>query len=165
MDGIAFTAELIRENESRVILDLSGVDLIDSAGIGTIVLCFSRLKKAGGFIVNYRGKVNEFDQIAVVINSRSKCILIHGEANHVLRSFDRMTEAHAPEDPFPYILIHAATIDETMLNTCLAYPVALAQYIHSSAINRVVKTMAGRETPPWRKDSRFYRHIKEKAAS
>jgi anti-sigma B factor antagonist len=40
--------ELIRENESRVILDLSGVDLIDSAGIGTIVLCFSRLKKAGG---------------------------------------------------------------------------------------------------------------------
>jgi anti-sigma B factor antagonist len=40
--------ELIRDKETRVVFDLSGVDLIDSAGIGTIVLCFSRLKKAGG---------------------------------------------------------------------------------------------------------------------
>jgi anti-sigma B factor antagonist len=42
--------ELIQKNETRVIFDLAGVDLIDSAGIGTIVLCFSRLKKAGGLL-------------------------------------------------------------------------------------------------------------------
>lgn len=39
---------LVQNNEHRVILDLSRVDLIDSAGIGTVVLCFTRLKKAGG---------------------------------------------------------------------------------------------------------------------
>jgi anti-anti-sigma factor len=38
----------IANHQRRIILDLSQMNLIDSAGVGTIVLCFSRLRKSGG---------------------------------------------------------------------------------------------------------------------
>lgn len=40
--------ELLRENHTRVVLDLSRLTKLDSAGLGKIVNCFSRLKTAGG---------------------------------------------------------------------------------------------------------------------
>ena len=40
--------ELLRENRTRVVLDLSGVSRMDSGGLGKIVNCLSRLKVAGG---------------------------------------------------------------------------------------------------------------------
>jgi anti-sigma B factor antagonist len=40
--------ELLRENHTRVILDFSHLTKLDSAGLGKIVNCFSRLKTAGG---------------------------------------------------------------------------------------------------------------------
>jgi len=40
--------EILRENRTRVILDLSGLTKLDSGGLGKIVNCFSRLKTAGG---------------------------------------------------------------------------------------------------------------------
>jgi len=40
--------QLLRQNETRVIFDLSGISTIDSSGVGKIVSCFSRLKKSGG---------------------------------------------------------------------------------------------------------------------
>ena len=40
--------EILRENRRSVILDLSGLSKLDSAGLGKIVNCFSRLKAAGG---------------------------------------------------------------------------------------------------------------------
>ncbi len=40
--------QLIRQNETRVIFDLSDVNYLDSSGIGSIVKCLSRLKKSGG---------------------------------------------------------------------------------------------------------------------
>lgn len=39
---------LIRQNQTRVILDISGVHFIDSAAIGTIVKNFTLLKDSGG---------------------------------------------------------------------------------------------------------------------
>ncbi len=42
--------ELLRENRTRVVLDLSGVTKLDSSGFGRIVNCFSRVSKAGGSI-------------------------------------------------------------------------------------------------------------------
>jgi anti-sigma B factor antagonist len=40
--------ELLRENCTRVVLDLSHLTKLDSAGLGKIVNCFSRVKTAGG---------------------------------------------------------------------------------------------------------------------
>jgi len=39
---------LIESGEKRVVLDVTSITFLDSAGIGTLVACFSKLKKAGG---------------------------------------------------------------------------------------------------------------------
>lgn len=39
---------LISEHQVRVIFDFSGVDYLDSSGVGALVKCFSKLKKSGG---------------------------------------------------------------------------------------------------------------------
>jgi anti-anti-sigma factor len=44
------TETLISANETFVIFDLSDVSHIDSAAIGSIVRCFSRLKSSGGYL-------------------------------------------------------------------------------------------------------------------
>jgi anti-sigma B factor antagonist len=40
--------QVLAGSGKRVILDLSGVYQIDSAGVGKVVMCFSRMKKSGG---------------------------------------------------------------------------------------------------------------------
>ena len=40
--------DILRANQTRVILDLSGLTRLDSRGLGKIVNCFSRLKTTGG---------------------------------------------------------------------------------------------------------------------
>ena len=40
--------ELLKENRKRVILDLSRVTILDSTGVGIVVMCFAKVKKAGG---------------------------------------------------------------------------------------------------------------------
>jgi len=40
--------ELIQKNERRAVLDLTGVDYIDSAGIGMLALASGKWRKAGG---------------------------------------------------------------------------------------------------------------------
>src|SRR6202050_5471650 len=40
--------KIIAGHETRVIFDMAGVKHIDSAAIGTIVRCLTKLKKAGG---------------------------------------------------------------------------------------------------------------------
>ena len=40
--------ELIRDNTRKLVLDLSGVDRVDSTGIGIIVTASAKMKKAGG---------------------------------------------------------------------------------------------------------------------
>jgi anti-sigma B factor antagonist len=41
---------LIRGKQTRVVFDLAGVTHIDSAAIGSVVRCFSRLKDSGGHL-------------------------------------------------------------------------------------------------------------------
>jgi anti-sigma B factor antagonist len=42
--------DLVRGNQTRAILDLTGITHIDSAAIGTVVRCYSKLKNAGGML-------------------------------------------------------------------------------------------------------------------
>jgi anti-sigma B factor antagonist len=41
-------ADLLKENHKKVIFDLTGVTFLDSSGIGILMMCHAKLKKAGG---------------------------------------------------------------------------------------------------------------------
>jgi len=53
--------DLLKENRKKVVLDLSKVSLVDSTGVGIVVMCLARLKRAGGElrIAGATGKVEE----------------------------------------------------------------------------------------------------------
>jgi anti-anti-sigma factor len=40
--------KLINQNEKHIILDLTGISMVDSTGIGQIVKCLCKLKNSGG---------------------------------------------------------------------------------------------------------------------
>jgi anti-sigma B factor antagonist len=40
--------DLLREKETKVVLDVAGLNQIDSTGVGIVVMCSGKLKKAGG---------------------------------------------------------------------------------------------------------------------
>jgi anti-sigma B factor antagonist len=46
-----FLRELVAANRLNVVLDLAGVNYIDSTGLGAMVVCFTTLRKAGGKLV------------------------------------------------------------------------------------------------------------------
>ncbi|MGB8493599.1 MAG: STAS domain-containing protein [Candidatus Acidiferrum sp.] len=48
--------EWINAEVKSVILDLSGLDMIDSTGVGIIVMCHAKLEKAGGSLRIAGGK-------------------------------------------------------------------------------------------------------------
>jgi anti-anti-sigma factor len=62
---------LIAAHETRVIFDLAGVTHADSAAIGALVRCLSKLKRAGGALriaaaqtmINYSLKLTKVDQL------------------------------------------------------------------------------------------------------
>ena len=53
--------ELLKENRKKVIFDLGHVTLLDSTGIGIVVMCYARLKKSGGalHIAGAKGMVEQ----------------------------------------------------------------------------------------------------------
>jgi anti-sigma B factor antagonist len=62
---------LITAHETRVIFDMAGVTHADSAAIGSLVRCLSKLKRAGGALriaaaqpmINYSLKLTKVDQL------------------------------------------------------------------------------------------------------
>jgi len=40
--------ELLKENCKKVVFDLSRITVLDSTGVGIVVMCHARIKKAGG---------------------------------------------------------------------------------------------------------------------
>jgi anti-sigma B factor antagonist len=53
--------DLLKKEETKVIFDMSQVQLVDSTGIGILVTCYGRLRKAGGELrlAGVQGKVRE----------------------------------------------------------------------------------------------------------
>ena len=41
-------AELLRENARKIIFDLKGITVVDSTGIGILVVCHGKINKEGG---------------------------------------------------------------------------------------------------------------------
>jgi len=45
---VAAVQNLLGQQQKKIVFDISGLDYLDSAGIGTLVSCVSQIKKAGG---------------------------------------------------------------------------------------------------------------------
>jgi anti-sigma B factor antagonist len=54
-------AELLKQNQKKIVFDLSGVTVLDSTGVGIVVMCYAKVKKAGGSlrITSANGMVEE----------------------------------------------------------------------------------------------------------
>ena len=60
--------DLMKKGEKKVVFDLSGINLMDSTGVGILVSCFGRMKKSGGELrlVVVPGKVQEVLSMTMV---------------------------------------------------------------------------------------------------
>lgn len=60
--------EVVQEKKQRIILDLSPLAVIDSAGVGSIVACFSLARKAGGtlYLAGAKGMVETVLKLAQI---------------------------------------------------------------------------------------------------
>lgn len=61
-------AELLREQARKIIFDVAGITLMDSTGVGILVVCQSTIKKAGGAlrIAGANGSVKDTIKITKV---------------------------------------------------------------------------------------------------
>jgi anti-sigma B factor antagonist len=61
-------ADLLKESRKKLIFDLSGVTVVDSTGIGILVMCHAKVKKAGGSLrmAGVQGMVEETLKITTV---------------------------------------------------------------------------------------------------
>jgi anti-sigma B factor antagonist len=85
--------EAIRQNQKRVILDLTQVEQIDSAGVGKVVQCFSLLTKAGGSLrlAGVKGMVETVLKLTQV----HKVIGIYPTAADAAENFPLAGESHS----------------------------------------------------------------------
>ena len=86
-------ASLLREKVSEVaagaknnvILNLAGVDYIDSTGLGTMVICFTSLQKAGGALKLYN--LNRRNIELLLLTKLSTIIELFGAEQEAINSF------------------------------------------------------------------------------
>lgn len=72
---------LAQSGAPKIILNLNGVDYIDSLGLGTMVMCYTRLQKVGG--------VAKLSQL----NRRNLELLLLTKIDTIFEVFDDETEA------------------------------------------------------------------------
>lgn len=73
--------ELSKSGQPKVILNLHAVDYIDSLGLGTMVMCYTRLQKIGGI-----AKLSQ-------LNRRNLELLLLTKIDTIFEVFDDETEA------------------------------------------------------------------------
>jgi anti-sigma B factor antagonist len=60
-------AEILRENRKKIIFDIGGITLVDSTGIGILVVCQGKIAKAGGAL-RIAGATGLVDEILKITN-------------------------------------------------------------------------------------------------
>jgi anti-sigma B factor antagonist len=73
--------ELAKDAPAKIIVNMREVDFIDSLGLGTMVMCYSRLKKTGGV-----AKLS-------LLNRRNLELLLLTKIDTIFEVFDDETEA------------------------------------------------------------------------
>jgi anti-sigma B factor antagonist len=85
--------DLLSEGHNKILLNLAGVDYMDSSGLGTLVTAFTSVRKAGGELklVKLSGKVDGLLQVTRLYTVFD----IADDEEAAVRSFDRTTAAGA----------------------------------------------------------------------
>jgi anti-sigma B factor antagonist len=78
-------AQLLKENHKKVIFDLTEVCFVDSSGVGILMMCHAKLRKAGGALrlAGARGMVEE----ALAMTSVNKIIQLYPTAKEAAEDF------------------------------------------------------------------------------
>lgn len=78
-------ADLMKQDVRKVVFDLRGVQLVDSTGIGILVTCHGRLRKAGGElrVASVQDKVRE----VLSMTNVDKIIRLYPDAAAALLNF------------------------------------------------------------------------------
>ena len=77
--------EVAAGGKTNVILNLAGVDYIDSTGLGTMVICFTSLQKAGGALKLYN--LNRRNIELLLLTKLSTIIELFGAEQEAINSF------------------------------------------------------------------------------
>jgi anti-sigma B factor antagonist len=77
--------EEMAKGHNRVILDMKEVDYIDSTGLGTMVICYTSLQKAGGGLKLSR--LNRRNVELLLLTKLSTVFEIFGEEQEAVNSF------------------------------------------------------------------------------
>lgn len=75
----------IAEGRKNIILNLEGVDYIDSTGLGSMVICYTTLQKAGGTLKLL--KLNKRNIELLLLTKLSTIFEIFGEEQDAINSF------------------------------------------------------------------------------
>jgi len=59
--------DLAREKKTKIVLDLSGCDHVDSSGVGIIIMCYGKAKKSGGEL-RLAGVTGNVERILKAVN-------------------------------------------------------------------------------------------------
>jgi anti-sigma B factor antagonist len=78
-------AQLLKDSQKKVIFDLSGVCYVDSSGVGILMMCYAKLKKAGGalYLVGAQGMVGE----ALTMTSLNKIVPLYSTTKEAAEEF------------------------------------------------------------------------------
>jgi len=79
------TENLVREQQKKIIFDLTGVTRIDSTGVGIIVMSAAQVKKAGGEL-RVAGALGHVDQV-LRLSSVDKLVALHPSATAAAAGF------------------------------------------------------------------------------
>lgn len=79
------TAEILAEGDKKIIFDISGVQQLDSTGVGILVMCSGKVKEAGGElrVAGAEGRVKTVLQITQV----AKILTLYGTKAEALAGF------------------------------------------------------------------------------
>jgi anti-sigma B factor antagonist len=78
-------AQLLKGSQKKVIFDLSDVCYVDSSGVGILMMCYAKLKKAGGalYLVGAQGMVED----ALVMTSVNKIVPFYPTTKETAEDF------------------------------------------------------------------------------
>ena len=78
--------DLLKDNQKRIVFDLTDVSHMDSTGVGILMMCSARLKKAGGDlrVAGAKGLVNDVLRITRI----DSIVPMHSTSAEAAQAFD-----------------------------------------------------------------------------